>query len=513
MSVSSGSHVSSVSEIIYIILKSRKGVLGLAIVISYLVLGFLGPTYLIDPEATSQQVADTLAVPEWFTFFNPNIPVNQEYIYSGWRLVAVEREGRLEIDTGEDIIKVSGGGRGVFIVESVDRFIYTKDPPRSILATVNYTIDLRGDTSPGYSVTYYLYNRDLEGSFRNITQGDTYYIVPRWYYIYYRDPPFSVLNTQQFEHTNKSIETSIRLPYHMINSFQPYKIPIYVNPVSELIFSKDTAISIRINITYICEPAARCEDAEAVFRLGDVRIRVYGLAYGVMGTDHAGRDVFAQFLLGARVANIFGVSAAIVIVFFGILLGSIAGYRGGSKLDHLVSFITDMTFMLPGLPLLIAASLFFGRSTLVIYIVIIMLSWPVIARLSRSWALALRNEQYVEAAIALGAGSGRIIRKHIIPAMVPLIVYGVVIEVPTVIFNEVLVQLLGFGDPTFPSWGRMLNQAYYEGALVNGAWWWILPPLTGVVSFTLGFVLIGLALDEYVNPKYRFEKAVESKRT
>ncbi|MEM4692831.1 MAG: ABC transporter permease subunit, partial [Sulfolobales archaeon] len=115
----------------------------------------------------------------------------------------------------------------------------------------------------------------------------------------------------------------------------------------------------------------------------------------------------------------------------------------------------------------------------------------------------LRSSLYVESAKALGASEWRIMIKHIAPQLVPYLVYRIVMAVPGVVFFEAGIQLLGFGDPEAPTWGRMINEAYYQGAFLMNAWWWIIPPIAGLIMLAAGFVLFGMALDEIVNPRLR----------
>src|SRR5204863_1280074 len=123
------------------------------------------------------------------------------------------------------------------------------------------------------------------------------------------------------------------------------------------------------------------------------------------------------------------------------------------------------------------------------------------ARIIRSQVLSLKERMFVDRARVIGSGSGHIMRRHILPNVINLIVAQSVLTFATAVFTETTLAFIGLGDPFAPSWGEILNAAQSSGAPGLGAWWYIAPPATCVVLVVLAFTLVGNALDDVLNPK------------
>jgi peptide/nickel transport system permease protein len=148
------------------------------------------------------------------------------------------------------------------------------------------------------------------------------------------------------------------------------------------------------------------------------------------------------------------------------------------------------------------AELFGIRSTLIVIVIVIgITSWATTARVIRSQVLSLKSRMFVDRARVIGSGSGRIMRRHILPNVVNLIVAQAVLTFATAVFTETTLAFIGLGDPAAPSWGQILNNAQTTGAPGLGAWWYIAPPAIAVVLVVLAFTLVGNALDDVLNPK------------
>ncbi len=225
-----------------------------------------------------------------------------------------------------------------------------------------------------------------------------------------------------------------------------------------------------------------------------------------LGTDDAGRDVWTQLVYGARISLLIGFVAGALAMFIGSAFGIIAGYYGG-RLDTLLMRTTDVFLVIPDLPLIIVLvavirQLNLGIPPIVVLIAVIgLLYWTSTARLIRSQVLSIKERQFVVRARAIGASNSHIIRKHILPQVLPLIVASTVLIISTAILVESGLAFLGLGDPTQPSWGTMLNFAFDRSAISNGAWWFYLPPGLAIVWVTLGCVLLGNVLEEMFNPR------------
>jgi peptide/nickel transport system permease protein len=130
-------------------------------------------------------------------------------------------------------------------------------------------------------------------------------------------------------------------------------------------------------------------------------------------------------------------------------------------------------------------------------------SWATTARVLRSQVLSIKERTFVDRARVVGAGGGHIMRHHILPNVVNLIVAQAVLTFALAVFTETTLAFIGLGDPSAPSWGQILNAAQGRGAPGLGAWWYIVPPAACVVLVVLAFTLVGNALDDILNPKAR----------
>jgi peptide/nickel transport system permease protein len=222
----------------------------------------------------------------------------------------------------------------------------------------------------------------------------------------------------------------------------------------------------------------------------------------LLGTDDGGKDVLSSLIYGARVSLIVGFSAAAIALVIGGLVGIVAGYRGG-WIGSLLMRITDFFLVIPDLALQIVLVAIIGPSLGTIILVIGALGWTTTARLVRSQTLTVRERKYVMRARAIGAGDTHILRRHILPAVLPLMLANMVLVISLAILSESTLAFLGLGDPTVISWGQMLNFAFGRGAVSAGAWWALLPPGFAIVWVVLGTTLLGTALEDALNPRLK----------
>ncbi len=219
-----------------------------------------------------------------------------------------------------------------------------------------------------------------------------------------------------------------------------------------------------------------------------------------LGTDDAGRDVLSGFLYGARVSLIVGFFASAISIGIGGMIGIVAGYVGG-RLETLLMRFTDIMLVIPDLPLAVVIVALTKPNLWNIIFVIGILGWTSTARLVRAQTLSVKQRKFVLRARAVGAGSPYIIRRHIFPLVLPLLVVNTVLVISLAILNESTLSFLGLGDPTTLSWGQMLNFAFTRGAMSAGAWWALVAPGFGIVWVVLACTLLGHGLEQILNPR------------
>jgi oligopeptide/dipeptide ABC transporter ATP-binding protein len=222
----------------------------------------------------------------------------------------------------------------------------------------------------------------------------------------------------------------------------------------------------------------------------------------VLGTDHRGHDVLSALIYGSRVSLIVGFSAAFIALAIGGVVGIVAGYRQGVVGAALMR-LTDFFLVIPDLALQIVIIAIAGQSLVNIILVIGALGWTTTARLVRSQTLSVRERKFVMRARAIGAGDLHILRRHILPQVLPLMLANMVLVISLAILEESTLAFLGLGDPTLISWGQMLNQAFGNSAMSAGAWWALIPPGIAIVWVVLGTTLLGTALEEVLNPRLK----------
>ena len=218
------------------------------------------------------------------------------------------------------------------------------------------------------------------------------------------------------------------------------------------------------------------------------------------GTDESGRDLFSRVIFGARASLLAGVVSILIALGLGVPLGLLAGY-GGRWTDALISRITDAMLACPFLILAIALAAFLGPSLQNAMIAIGLTVAPIFVRLTRGQVLAVKVEDYVEAARAVGNPPTRIAYKHILPNILPALIVQATISVATAIIAEASLSFLGLGQqPPAPSWGSMLNTA--QRFLTNAPWMAIWPGLA-IFLIVLSFNMLGDGLRDALDPKER----------
>ena len=230
------------------------------------------------------------------------------------------------------------------------------------------------------------------------------------------------------------------------------------------------------------------------------RIRKPPSAEHWFGTDENGRDVLSRVIWGARASLMAGVISVLGALFIGVPLGLLAGLIGG-WVDGLISRVADAMLSVPFLILAIALAAFLGPSLGNAMIAIGITATPLFVRLTRGQTLAIRNEDYIEAARAVGNPVWRIALRHILPKVLPALLVQATLTIATAIIAEASLSFLGLGQqPPLPSWGSMLNVA--QRFLGNAPWMAIWPGLAIFVS-VISFNLLGDGLRDALDPRSR----------
>ena len=235
----------------------------------------------------------------------------------------------------------------------------------------------------------------------------------------------------------------------------------------------------------------------------DAQFVFHGTLFGLAGTDMARRDLVLPLLWGTPIALAFGLLASLGTLVMTMIIAAIGTWYGG-WVDELIQRITEVNLVLPFLSILIMIGTFYSRSLWVILGVTVLLSiFTGSIKSYRAIFLQVKESMYIEAARAYGASDLRIIFQYLIPRMIPLLIPGLVSSVPTYVFLEASLAVLGLGDPVLPTWGKIINDADTNGALYKGYYYWILEPAALLMLTGFGFAMLGFALDRVFNPRLR----------
>ena len=221
----------------------------------------------------------------------------------------------------------------------------------------------------------------------------------------------------------------------------------------------------------------------------------------LLGTDGNGFDELGQLMLGGQSALEIGLASAFLASIFGALYGAVAGYLGGFW-DALLMRVVDTMLAIPGLLLLILLAVIFSSSLPVLIFILALFAWLGPARLVRGETLTLRTREYVQAAKLMGAGSMRIVVRHIVPNALGTIVVNTTFQVADAILALASLSFLGLGPPPpAANWGGILSDG--SEYLVQGAWWLVYPAGAAIVITVIAFNFLGEGIEEALGARSR----------
>lgn len=244
------------------------------------------------------------------------------------------------------------------------------------------------------------------------------------------------------------------------------------------------------------DPWEMVYDSEGAF----ASLRPPSLEFPV-GTTHLGYDLFSQLVLAARTTLLIGVVSGAISILIGANVGLIAGYYGG-KIDEVLMRLTDILYGMPFLPFIIVLIALFGRKLEFVILAIVLIIWRTSARVIRAQTIAIKQRQFITAARARGCSDMRIIYRHILPNLLPLLLLYAAFNIAWSIITEASASFLGFGDGETISWGGMLYELWLSGK-TRVAWWWFAAPSLCIVLLVTSLVFVSRAYEEVANPRLR----------
>ncbi len=221
-----------------------------------------------------------------------------------------------------------------------------------------------------------------------------------------------------------------------------------------------------------------------------------------LGCDDGGIDMLSELMQGGRISLVVGFTATLVAMVIGGGVGILSGYFGGWA-DVSLMRVTDYLLVIPDLVFMTVIAAVWGASLSHVILVIGILEWTSTARIIRAQVMSTRERAYVKRTRALGASNSRILWRHIMPQVGPLLIANTVLTIAIAIYLETALAFLGLEDPTVTTWGTILEHAFQRTAISSGAWWAIVPDGFVIALVIVGCFLFGQAVEDALNPRLK----------
>jgi len=221
-----------------------------------------------------------------------------------------------------------------------------------------------------------------------------------------------------------------------------------------------------------------------------------------LGCDDGGIDMLSEIISGGQISLIIGFAATLIAMLIGGGVGIASGYFG-RWLDIMLMRITDYLLVIPDLAFAMVIADVWGPSLSHVIAVIAILEWATTARIIRAQVMSVKERVYIKRARSIGAGHARIIGRHILPQVGPLLMANTVLTVAVAIYLETALAFLGLEDPSTTTWGTILEHAFDRAAVSAGAWWAIVPDGLVITLLIMGCFLLGQAIEDALNPRLR----------
>ena len=210
----------------------------------------------------------------------------------------------------------------------------------------------------------------------------------------------------------------------------------------------------------------------------------------LLGTDRLGRDILSRLLYGSRYSLAMGFIATFISAFFGIILGSIAGYYGGVA-DRIICAVTDIAMAVPSLPLTLLLIAYLKSGVFSLVLAISITAWTGTARILRSRVRQICQLPYIQIEKTLGVKTPVILFRHVLPNLKDILLTRMALSVSGAMMTESGLSFLGLGTYGQKSWGNILHFAFFRNSILRGQVWWYLPPIICICIAVMGFMLVG----------------------